>query len=251
MRRRALLGSGDGQVVPQMTLGYVDGMIMLLDGIENTLTGHSSSATELMDLSNNGNVLDFPTTNNPLLYNWQNNHLSITNGSTNQAAKTATGIKINDIPIVSLSEYTIEMRIRMPNVQPKVNANLAYFSSVGVYPQMQFILLNNTTPRISINLPAYSAMAKPGTYNLGWFTISAAFYGLELKIYFDGIYANMMGGSSILQELLSKYFSLGGVSFDNTHNGCIDVANVRIYPIALSAQQILDNYNNDINRGLI
>ena len=69
------MGSDNGQVVPQMTLGYVDGMIMLLDGIENTLTGHSNSATEWIDLSNNGNVLDFPTTNNPLLYNWQNNHL--------------------------------------------------------------------------------------------------------------------------------------------------------------------------------
>jgi len=243
IRRRALLGGDGGQVV----LGYVDGMIMLLDGIENTLTGHKTSVTTWQDLSKNGNDLILPVNNKFAVNN--NNIQLIPTIQTDKTMGIAGGLKVNNNIVSSFPQFTFE--IRFISDYPNLNANyIVPAQSSNVATSNNFsIYYYSAALRLQVN-GAYNAQS--GLTN-SVLTITFVYDKNinTVSVYNTGVYFQNFNVPTDYDNVFNQELWFG--NWDSTGNVAtkMKIFNVRVYPFALSAQQILDNYNNDINRGLI
>ena len=245
MSRRALLGISGQQTppVPPITLGYVSGMTMLLDGIENSLTGHQTSLTIWQDLSKNGNDIAVPSSAAINNNNVETNPARLTAGV--DAMTVLGGLKINNHIVSQFEEFTIEMRVTIAD-------NISNYAVV-------FHSRSYGTANQDVGVHRYQTTLRQGL-NSNWLnianvsptTISFVYKksANTLTIYQNGnLSYNRTGVSTGVEAIFNGDLTFGafekGISATN-----ILFHNIRFYPKALTPQEISSNYNNDINRGL-
>ena len=243
MRRRPFLNIGGKMPI---TLGYLGGMIMLLDGIENTLTGHDTNITTWVDLSKNGNDLIIPVPAKTTIgsnYVWLN-PTSITDLT---AMSIIGGLKINNGIVNQFDEFTIEMRFE---VGQSISGVYRIIVNADNSPDLIAYIYGNTNngtlytraggSQISSGLIIYPTLVTISfTYKKATNTV---------KMYMNGVLFNTQTNiptnfENIFNSKLyfGDFASLGAATI-------IKYYSMRIYPFVLTDQEIADNYQNDMNR---
>jgi hypothetical protein len=250
LRRRALLGIQNTQPPdPEITLGYAAGMAMLLDGVENTLSGHNPNITTWTDLTKNENNIILPTGKNVVGNNFV--EFAPTNNS-DAALEILGGLKDKNNNIFSdLDTATLEMRFTI-----KSNLATDYGSPLHLW---------NSNAGAEFDLHTYGGYLraehgnnyKSVTNNVFNRVLTVTYiyrkHDDSIHFYLNGIIClNWVNVPIGFRQLFAGKLSFGNwLAPSNRVATNAKYFNIRFYPKELTSQEIYYNYNNDINRNLI
>ena len=226
----------DNDVVGAPTISYEDnyvtsGLKLLLDGRNNTGSGHNSSATTWNDLSGNSN--------NGTLINttWNDNYLSF-NGSN-------TGVMTKHI---SSSYYTLEAIVKINEIQSGEKDILVEYQAGGMgidvtdgYPRIQGYINGSY-----VNYKSSTLLETNKIYS-----ITGSYDGSSLKLYVNGVLdgSNSVSGT-IGTPTSGTVFALGcnpsaSQACEGTQYLNGNIYSARVYNRALTYDEIRHNYAVD------
>ncbi|MBP3920235.1 MAG: prepilin-type N-terminal cleavage/methylation domain-containing protein [Bacilli bacterium] len=219
--------------------GYAsDGLIVRLDAINNTGSGHASNITEWADLSGNGN--NATLYNNPLI----NNNSVIFNGQTNYGL-------INNTAGMEFTEgITMEARVKILSLTGLTSINTIEFfgnwenAGGGLYYKGD----NHFGYSLYVN-GGYQYVGNNSNSNLGeYYNISMTYNNLSQKLYINGIKVSEKNTTE--QYPISPSHMAFGIGCNPNSSSAHYFANaefqsVRIYNRALTDEEVLNNYQID------
>lgn len=220
-----------------------DGLIVYLDGINNTGNGHLNDAQIWKDLSNHGN--DATLYNNPT---WNNNSLTF-DGLTNYARiENTTNMEFPN-------GITLETRINIKSFIGTTSAGNIEF--IGSWQGAGLGILYTKAQLLATNFHlngAWQPVKDTKTSNINeYYTLIATYDNNNIKLYING---EIIGTSNDFENINVKPspvpISLGGnakvanTSMDNYAN--VEFQNVLIYDRALTEKEVLRNYQADMAR---
>ena len=238
--------------------GYTDGLVLHLDGIYNTRNGHNANSNVWEDLS--GNNYDFSyhfLANNSL---WTDKSYSL-NGGYNRTLVCNTAI------MSGFTQATIEVRYKTNTTQNTwIFQNRSNSNVEGCF-QMCTTLNRSVTAGNIYKANGNCVYIEEGNVNNDLnkqYTVSFSYNNGAFKIYTNGVlkqtaeyFKSSYGGTNQeritdadFAEIASRtVYSLGsGLPWTAGFGMNGEIYSVRIYPVALSENEILNNYDIDNKR---
>lgn len=216
-----------------------NGLIVHLDAINNTGNGHSNDTTIWKDLSGNGN--DATLYKNPI---WSNNSIAF-DGSTNYARidNTANMEFANGI--------TWEMRLKIISLGTKTYTE-PFGNWNGAGGGIHYVSTNKFTGQIYSG-SSYPTITSSIISNIGeYYTVTYTYDNTKATLYINGIEVASQNYDNLTITASSAPLALGGnpnpnsQSMDSYSN--VEFENVLIYNRALTAYEVLKNYQIDESR---
>lgn len=201
------------------------GLILHYDGINNTGSGHSSTATTWKDLSGNGN--DATITGGT----WNQNHLTFTQ------SKEQNGVITNsNFPIDFNNTFNIVFSLSSVNsVEPLFGARTSTTDGMMLFNYSNNNKLTLDTKGSESRIELGDRLSANRKYNL-----TVTFSGTTVKLFIDGQFENMYTFTDASLNFPLTIFTAG-----TRENSLGDIYSVKIYNRALTDAEILQNYNVD------
>jgi hypothetical protein len=210
-----------------------DGLVMYLDAGNNR--SYASGSTSWLDLSrgeNNGSLVNGPTFSSA-------NGGSIVFDGTNDYIFTS-GISN------SFTEFAIETWIYVSQAQPNEYSSIVFSrGGGGIVTGLHFLGNayggNGYKLSYTYNGSGYTWTGPPSISQVGWTSVSLVFVGSSAIFYINGIYAAANSQGLSTTNLAALNIGRDSSTFSRYFKGTIGT--VKIYNRALSAQEVLQNYN--------
>jgi hypothetical protein len=209
-----------------------DGLVLCLDAA-NTKS-YPGSGTSWVDLSGNRNNV---TTSGGPTFNSANGGSIVFDGTDDYASKTSINVSYLTIDIwARWTQFFSDSNghALVSNSNSATNGYLLYQSTTSPYNKIQAFVYGS-----SIN-----AFKSNSTLSTGvWYNIGFTYNGSTNNIYLNGVLDNSVAATVGTIAASSANFIIGATYTigSNPFNG--NVANVKLYNRALSASEILQNYN--------
>jgi len=210
-----------------------DGLVMYLDAGNNR--SYASGSTSWLDLSrgeNNGSLVNGPTFSSA-------NGGSIVFDGTNDYVSTS-GIS------TSFTEFAIETWIYVSQPQPNEYSSIVFSrGGGGIVTGLHFLGNayggNGYKLSYTYNGSGYTWTGPPSISQVGWTSVSLVFVGSSAIFYINGVYAAANFQALSTTNLSVLNIGRDSSAFSRYFKGSIGT--VKIYNRALSAQEVLQNYN--------
>ena len=209
-----------GRIVASTRMVIQDGLVLNLDA--GASTSYPGSGTTWTDLSGNGNT---GTLVNGPTYSSANGGSIVFDGSNDYATITN-----NSLPT---GNYTINCWVKTPSVIPVTQYDMIISTSqnfwyLGIYLDKFTIDNNDGTFRFGSTLSAST-----------WYNVVVTRSGSTDTAYINGV----SQGTNTNSATLSGNWEIGRWAYSPSHYWNSDIAQVSIYNRALTADEILQNYN--------
>ena len=218
-------GSGTEEQKPEY---ITNSLIAYFDGVNNTGSGHSSTALTWKDLSGNNNDGTLSKNLEGNNFYWADNCIVLSNVATTLQIYVTTQINLNG------KERTIYFTIDGTNLTGAVWADTNTDNTQGILCYQNFVANRGTSKSSQIRYDY--AFNKSGIYNYT-VTLTAS----EMKFYENGTLVNTMANSIGLAtsnnlRLLADYYT-------NQNATNLKMYNFMVYDRALTQTEIQTNYN--------
>lgn len=205
-----------------------DGLILHYDAINNTGNGHSTTATTWKDLSGNGN--DATITGG----SWSDNYLTFTQSNQQNGVKTNS-----NFPIDFNNTFNIVFSLSsLGGVDVLLGSRTTTSNGMMLFNYNTNNRLTLDTMGTSTRTVLGERLAANKLYNL-----TVTFSGTTAKLYIDGEYVNTVSFTDGSLNFPLTIFTAGEQS-----NPIGNIYSVKVYNRALTAEEILQNYNVDNSR---
>jgi hypothetical protein len=215
-----------------------NGLVLSLDAAKrDSYPGSGTAWSDISGNGNNGTLTNGPTFNS-------DNGGSIVFDGTNDFVSTS-GIS------TSFTEFAIETWIYVSQAQPNSYSSIVFSrGGGGVVTGLHFLGTdlggNGYKLSYTYNGGGYTWTGAPSISQVGWTSVSLVFVGSSAIFYINGAYgaANSQGLSTT--NLAALNIGRDSSTFSRYFKG--NIGTVKIYNRALSAQEILQNYNAQKSR---
>lgn len=221
-------GSSGGQEQPEEPeIEYVtDGLELHYDAINNTGTGHSNTTTTWVDLSGNGN--NATVTGGT----WSDNYLSFTSSNSSNGVKTNSAFPIN----FSAKTFNIVFNLsQVKDVEALLGSRISTNNGLMLFNYNSTNALTLDTVRGGTRTNIGDRLVANTNYNL-----TVTFDNGTLKLYNNG---TLLNTTTYTNGTLNNQLTVFTAGARNNSLGM--VYSVKCYNRALTAEEVMQNYNMD------
>ena len=215
----------------KVTISYVaDGLILHYDGIDNTGSGHSTTATTWKDLSGNGNDGTLSKSLDSSSFYWGDNNITLSGVSSTLGTYVDTPLNLNG------QERTIIYTIDGTGLTGSIWGDTSSSNTNGLFNYYTFVA-NRGSSTSSNNKYTYT-FAKSGIYQYA-VTLSTS----EMKFYENGELKETLSNTIGLTTTNNLRVLAAYYSSQNATN--LKMYNFMVYNRALTDSEITQNYQID------